>query len=137
MLNLKIGEKELSISFGYEATLKTRLLSKLARMTSTSDNENGDFEQIEDILLTIPEILLIGLQKHHSNEYGFNLDTKEGYEESLSKAFSLVAEYLDNEENDAFELFNQLQEEMTSNGFLKKMFEGEVKKQTQKTSNKK
>lgn len=135
MLTLKVGEKEFKITFGYEATLKSRLLSRMAKMSVEMGENGGDLEKVEDMLLFIPEVVLVGLQKEHK-EYRYNLDTKENYEEKKNMAFSLVAEYLDSGENDAIELFNELQEEMTKNGFLKKMFENEVEK-AQANSNKK
>ena len=135
MMTLKVREKELHITFGYEATLKSRLLSRMAKMSVDMGENGGDLEKVEDMLLFIPEVVLVGLQKEHE-EYKYNLDTKENYEEKKNMAFSLVAEYLDNGENDAIELFNELQEEMTKNGFLKKMFENEVEK-AQSNSNKK
>lgn len=135
MMTLKVGEKELKLTFGYEATLKSRLLSRMAKMSVEMGENGGDLEKVEDMLLFIPEVVLVGLQKEHE-EYRYNLDTKENYEEKKNMAFSLVAEYLDNGENDAIELFNALQEEMTKNGFLKKMFENEVEK-AQSNSNKK
>ena len=134
-MTLKVGEKELRITFGYEATLKSRLLSRMAKMSVDMGENGGDLEKVEDMLLFIPEVVLVGLQKEHE-EYKYNFDTKEDYEEKKNMAFSLVAEYLDNGENDAIELFNALQEEMTKNGFLKKMFENEVEK-AQSNSNKK
>ena len=135
MMTLKVGEKEFKITFGYEATLKSRLLSRMAKMSVTLAENEGDLEKVEDMLLFIPEVVLVGLQKEHE-EYKYNLDTKENYEDKKNMAFSLVAEYLDDGENDAIELFNALQEEMTRNGFLKKMFENEVEK-AQSNSNKK
>ena len=134
-MTLKIGEKEFKISFGYEPTLKSRLLSRMAKMTAGMDNNDGDLEKVEDMLLFIPDVLLVGLQKEHE-EYRYNFDTKDDYEEKKNMVFSLVAEYLDDGEHDAIELFNQLQEEMTKNGFLKKMFENEMEK-AQAISNKK
>ena len=135
MMTLRVGEKELKITFGYEATLKSRLLSRMAKMSVKMSENEGDLEKVEDMLLFIPEVVLVGLQKEHE-DYRYNLDTKEDYEEKKNMAFSLVSEYLDNGENDAIELFNELQEEMTKNGFLKKMFENEVEK-AQANSNKK
>ena len=126
-MTLKVGEKEFKITFGYEATLKSRLLSRMAKMSVDMGENGGDLEKVEDMLLFIPEVVLVGLQKEHE-EYKYNLDTKENYEEKKNMAFSLVAEYLDNGENDVIQLFNELQEEMTKNGFLKKMFENEVEK---------
>lgn len=135
MMTLKIGEKELKITFGYEATLKSRLLSRMAKMSAQMGDNDGDLEKIEDTLLFIPDVLLVGLQKEHE-EYRYNLDTKDDYEEKKNMVFSLVAEYLDDGEHDAIELFNELQEEMTKNGFLKKMFEKEVEKAQAEISDK-
>jgi hypothetical protein len=135
-MTLKIGEKELNVKFGYEATLKSRLLSKMAKMGVKTHDKGGDMEVIEDMLLFIPEVLLVGLQKEHKKEFGYNLDTKEGYEENKEKVFGLVAEYLDSGDVDAIDLFNELQEEMTRNGFLKKMFEREVEKATEQANTK-
>ena len=95
---------------------------------------DGDLDKVEDMLLFIPEVVLIGLQKEHSDEFGYNLDTKEGFEEKKSKVFSLISEYLDSGDADAIELFNDLQEEMMKNGFLKKMFEREVEKEVEKAN---
>lgn len=136
MMTLKIGEKELNVKFGYEATLKSRLLSQMAKMGVEMHDKGGDMEVIEDMLLFIPEVLLVGLQKEHKKEFGYNLDTKEGYEENKEKVFGLVAEYLDSGDVDAIDLFNELQEEMTRNGFLKKMFEREVEKATEQANTK-
>ena len=131
-MTLKLGERELNVAFGYEPTLKTRLLSRMAKKAVEMKDGDGDLEKIEDMLLFIPEVLLIGLQKEHKEEFGFNLDTNEGYEEQKNKVFSIVADGLDNGDMDCFDLFNILQDEMTKNGFLKKMFEKEVEKEEQK-----
>ena len=135
MLNLKIGEKEYNIAFGYEATLKSRILSKLAKMSKqTEENkknkqmeENENLERIEDMLLFIPDVLLVGLQKHHE-EFRYNLDTKKDYEEKKNMTFSLIEDYIEGGDNDVVELFEKLQEELTQNGFLKKMFQKELEK---------
>lgn len=134
-MKLKIGEKELNVKFGYEATLKTRLLSRMAKMAVEMQNAEDDLEKIEDMLLFIPEALVIGLQKEHSDEFGFNLDTKEGYEEKKNKVFELVSELVDSGEVDCFDLYTDIEQELTKNGFLKKMFKKEVEKELQKVEN--
>ena len=135
MLNLKIGGKEYNIAFGYEATLKSRILSKLAEMSKQMEEnkknkqmkENEKLEEIEDMLLFVPDVLLIGLQKHHE-EFRYNLDTKEDYDDKKNMTFSLIDDYIDDGDNDVVELFEKLQEELTQNGFLKKMFQKELEK---------
>lgn len=130
-MKLKIGEKELSIKFGYKPTLKSRVISKVVRMSGVSD-DGGDvnLEKVEDLLLFLPELLLIGLQVHHE-EYRYNYDTEEGKQEQLDKAFSLVEEYLEQDDSDFMELFSGLQEAMLQDSFLASLFRKEKKKAEQ------
>lgn len=126
MLTLKIGEKELKVKYGYEATLKTRLLSRLAK--NEVSEENG-MESAERTLLFLPEFLLVGLQKFHSDEYGFNYEKGTGKDEQIEKMFSLIENYIDsNEEEDAITLYNALTSELVENGFLKSQLQKEVNK---------
>ena len=129
MTILKAGEKELKIKYGYEATLKTRILTKLSKMLEsmkTTDEAEDSTSKAEDMLLFIPEFLLVGLQKHHSEEYGFDYKTEQGKEEALNKVYALLDDYFEDENNDITSLFNQLQNEMFENGFLAKMFRNEI-----------
>lgn len=128
MLILKIGDKELKVKYGYEATLKARLLSKMAKKEAAKNGESNT-ETTEDMLLFLPEFLLIGLQKFHVDEYGFNWETGEGKEKQIDKMFSLIEDYFDNNEDaDAITLYNELTKEMLNNGFLKSQFQKELKK---------
>lgn len=129
MLKIKVNDKEYTIKFGYEPTLKSRLLSRVAKMTvNMKQDAEENLEQIENMLLFVPEMVLIGLQKFHSDEFGYNLDTNDGYEEAKNKVFSLIGDYVDTGDVDITDFFTELEEELTSNGFLKKMFEKEVEK---------
>ena len=92
-MKLNIGEKELKIKFGYKPTLKERLISRIVKMSRTGgENEAENMEKMEDLLLFLPEILLIGLQVHHE-DFRYDYDTKEGKEEQLNRAFDLIDEY--------------------------------------------
>lgn len=129
MMKIKVKDKEQTIKFGYEPTLKSRLLSRVAKMTvNMKQDAEENLEQIENMLLFVPEMVLVGLQKFHSDEFGYNLDTNDGYEEAKNKVFSLVGDYVDTGDVDITDFFTELQEELTDNGFLKKMFEKEVEK---------
>lgn len=138
MLKIKVNDKEYTIKFGYEPTLKSRLLSRVAKMTvNMKQDAEENLEQIENMLLFVPEMVLIGLQKFHSDEFGYNLDTNDGYEEAKNKVFSLVGDYVDTGDVDITDFFTELEEELTSNGFLKKMFEKEVEKAQANSDSKK
>lgn len=126
MMTLKIGEKELQVKFGFRATLKTRLLSRMAKLDVKQEESDG-MENVENLMMLLPEFLLVGLQKFHSDEFGFDLDTNKGKEEQIEKVFDIIDDYLDaNEDTDAIELYNSLTQEMLNNGFLKKQFQEEL-----------
>lgn len=127
-MKLKIGEKEYSIKFAYKPTLKERIISKFVKFADLSnDDKEAYFEKIEDLLLFLPEAVLAGLQVHHP-EFKYNCDTGEGKEEQLDKAFSLVEEYMDSEGADAMAFFNQIQEALLEDSFLRSLFQKEQKK---------
>lgn len=126
-MKLKIGENEYSIKFGYKPTLKERLVSRIVRVARTnSEDEIENMERIEDLLLFLPEILLVGLQVHHK-DFEYDYDTKEGKEEQLNKAFDLVDEYASSEVADLMKLFNDLQDAMKEDSFLASLFQKEEK----------
>lgn len=130
-MRLKIGEKEFTIKYGYKPTLKERVISKVVNMSGV-DGDNGEvnLEKVEDLLLYLPEMLLVGLQVHHE-DFRYDYDTKEGKSEQLDKAFGLVEEYLEEEGADAINLYTKLQESMMEDGFLASLFrkeQGKAKK---------
>ena len=128
-MKLKIGEREYNIKFGYKPTLKSRIISKLVRMSATVKRDGGaDMEKMEDLLLFLPELLLAGLQVCH-DVFRFVLVPGEGREEQLDKAFALTGKYMDSEDADVMTFFYQLQEALLQDSFLKGLFRKEQKKQ--------
>lgn len=128
-MKLKIGENEYTIKFGYKPTLKEHIISKFVKLANVHDTGGEmDFEKVENLLLFIPEAVLVGLQVHHK-DFRYDYDTKEGKEEQLNKAFDLVEEYMSGEEADAIGFFNQLQEALLQDSFLRGLFQKEQKKQ--------
>lgn len=124
-MKLKIGEKELKIKFGYKPMLKERLISRIVKTGKTDgEDEVENMEKIEDLLLFLPEILLVGLQVNHE-EYRYDYDTKEGKEEKLEKAFDLIDEYASSDDADLMKLYNDLQVEMKNDSFLASLFRKE------------
>lgn len=126
MMTLKIGEKELKIQFGYKPTLKEHVISKMVKKSNVGTDGDTDLEKVEELLLYLPEILLVGLQVYHSDEYGYDYDTKDGKQEQLDKAFDLINEYA-TDGGDLMQLFNDMQKEMTTDGFLASLFRKEQK----------
>lgn len=130
MLKLKFESRELDVKYGFEATLKTKLLSRMAKNEVSKDvaEENG-MESMENLLMFLPEFLLVGLQKFHKDEFAFDYVSGKGKDEQIEKVFTLIEAYFDdNPEEDAITLYNALTEEMLQNGFLKSQFQKELEK---------
>lgn len=116
---ITVNSKEYWIKYGVEVTAKSQLLSKMIK----NDSKELTLENMEQIALTIAEVLLIGLQNKHSDEFGYDLDTEEGKTEALSKVCELIDDYTDIEGNDIFELYGKCQEELGKNGFIKSLMQ--------------
>lgn len=136
-MKLLVGEKTFNIKFGYKPTLKERVISKVVKITNASnENEEVDYEKIEDLLLYLPEMLLVGLQVNHE-EYRYDYDTKEGKQEQLDKVYDIIDEYSRQENANLIQLFNELQEELQTDSFLASMFQTEQRKETTSKNTKK
>lgn len=126
MLTLSLNEKQYQIKFGYKPTVKSRILSKMAKMDVKEDSDG--LSNVEEMLLLIPEILLVGLQKNHSDEFGYNYDTSDGKEEKMDLVFDIMENYLESEGADLIDLYSSLQDELLEESFLKSMFQKEKAK---------
>lgn len=122
MKKLVIGDKEYQLKFGYKATLKSRILSKMAK--AEEQEQDGGLETLEDFLMFIPDVLLVALQKFHKEEFGFDVETGDGKEEMLDKAIELVEQYID-DGNSVADLYNLLSEELKDDSFLSSLFDKE------------
>lgn len=129
-MKLKIGGKKYEIKFAYKPTLKERIISRFVKIgNEVSDNDGElDFDKFEDLLLFLPEVLLVGLQKNYE-EFRYDYDTGEGKDDKLEKAFEIVEEYMDGDDADAMEFFYQLKEALMEDSFLRGLFQKEQKKQ--------
>lgn len=105
------------IKFGIEATTKSGILKKVKEVQQSGD----DFvDEIEMTLNMLPEFLLVGLQKRHKDEFGYDYNTNEGKEEAKTKVCELIDEYTDQEDSSIRELLEELLKEVMQNGFFKK-----------------
>ena len=126
-MKMNIAGKEVNIKFGYKPTLKERIISRVVKLND-SINKDGelDMEKVEDLLLFLPELLLVGLQVNHK-EYRYDCETGDGKENQLKKAFDLVEKYMESEDADIMELFGKLEEALTQDSFLASLFRKEQK----------
>lgn len=117
MTTLQIGSKSFSIKFGYAATVRSGLMKRLASLGNT----DNDLDAMNNILEVLPELLLVGLQKFHSADYGFDPKNSVSKEKALRKVDDLLDEYFDSDDSDLQVLFDALQTELIDNGFLSKL----------------
>ena len=118
-MKVKLGGKEYTIQFATRPSLKSHILQDIMK---TQDME--DISSMEDILLeTLPKTLLVGLQMHHNEEFGYDYKTNEGYDEQLEKVSDILYDAIDTNEINCMDLFADMQKEMMTNGFLAQMME--------------
>lgn len=126
-MKAKLGGKEYTIQFATRPSLKAHILQDIMK---TQDMEDISF--MEDVLLeTLPKVLLIGLQMHHNDEFGYDYNTNNGYDEQFEKVSGILYGAIDTNEINCMDLFAGMQEEMMKNGFLAQMMESIQRAQEQ------
>lgn len=132
-MKVKLGGKEYTIQFATRPSLKSHILQDIMK---TQDMK--DISSMEDILLeTLPKMLLVGLQMHHNEEFGYDYKTNEGYDEQLEKVSNILYDAIDTNEINCMDLFDDMQKEMVTNGFLAQMMESLKRAQEQEQEKKK
>ena len=124
-MKVKLSGKEYTIQFATRPSLKSHILQDIMK---TQDMK--DISSMEDILLeTLPKMLLVGLQMHHNEEFGYDYKTNDGYDEQLEKVSDILYDAIDTSEINCMDLFSDMQEEMATNGFLAQMMESMEREQ--------
>lgn len=133
MLELKLGNTDLQLKYGYEVVARTGILQKLSDL-SNKDDGRSDIDKIMNIL---PELILVGVQKTNKNRFGYDYRTGAGKDQKLDIVYDLLDEYFEQDDADFMKLFDKIQEELVENGFLSKMIapEKETPKETAKEKN--
>ena len=126
-MKVQLGGKEYTIQFSTRPSLKSHILQDIMK---TQDME--DISSMEDILLeTLPKTLLVGLQMHHNEEFGYDYKTNDGYDEQLEKVSDILYDAIDTNEINCMDLFADMQKEMMTNGFLAQTMESLERAQAQ------
>ncbi len=126
-MKAKLGGKEYTIQFATRPSLKAHILQDIMKT-----QEMEDISSMEDVLLeTLPKVLLVGLQMHHSDEFGYDYNTNDGYDEKFEKVSDILYGAIDTNEINCMDLFADMQEEMMTNGFLAQMMESLERAQEQ------
>lgn len=126
-MKAKLGGKEYTIQFATRPSLKAHILQDIMKT-----QEMEDISSVEGILLeTLPKVLLVGLQMHHSDEFRYDYNTNNDYDEQFEKVSDILYGAIDTNEINCMDLFADMQEEMMTNGFLAQMMESLERAQEQ------
>lgn len=125
MYVLRIGEDKYKIQYKYRTLWGTDIIDKVVGIGASLDRDNPA-GMLKHIIGLTAEMLLVGLQANHSGKFGYSDD--EEYKQRLGEVMDLMNDYedenVDEEGNltkDCYSLFQDLQRELESNGFLSAM----------------
>ena len=121
MYIFKIHGKEYKVRFTYRTVCEDDILDKISDATDFEGLNIGGM--IARISKATAELLLVGLQKYHSDEFGYKDDKEKAQriEEMLDLFDDYEDESTEEHEQSAATLFTDLQEELQKNGFLSAM----------------
>lgn len=119
MFSFTASGKEYKVRFGYGVLCKTNLIDRVVNLSNQKDEEHA----FQNMMTTVAELLLAGLQKKHKDEFSYETDLEK--KAVLEKVYDLMDDYEDEstEEHpqDGYTLFEMLQNELMANGFLSKI----------------
>ena len=118
MYIFKIHGKEYKVRYGYRTVCENDILDRVMNIGSTEDGTVKGL--INNLVETTAELLLVGLQKYHSKEFGYGSD--EERQKRIGEIIDMLDDYedesTDEHEQDAATLLKDLQGELEKNGFL-------------------
>ena len=118
MYIFKIHGKEYKVRYGYRTVCENDILDRVMNIGNSKDGTAKGL--INNLVETTAELLLVGLQKYHSKEFGY--DNDEERQKRVDEIIDLFDDYEDESteehEQDAATLLKDLQEELEKNGFL-------------------
>lgn len=121
MYIFKIHGKEYKVRFSYRTVCEGNILDKISDATDFEGLNIGGM--IAQISKATAELLLVGLQKYHSDEFGYKDDEEKAQriEEMLDLFDDYEDESTEEHQQSAATLFSDLQGELQKNGFLSAM----------------
>ena len=115
MFSFSANGKTYKVKFGYGVLTQSDILTQVFSM--------GAINNPKDMIKMLPELILVGLQKKHKDEFGY--ETEEEKKIAYDKVCDLLDDYEDEstEENphNGFTLFEKASQELEKNGFLSGM----------------
>ena len=118
MYIFKIHGKEYRVKYGYRTVCEDDILDRVMNIGNSEDGTARGL--ISNLAKTTVELLLVGLQKYHSDEFGYR-DAEEK-QTRIDMMLDLLDDYeeesTEEHEQSAATLLSDLQNELEKNGFL-------------------
>ena len=135
MYIFKIHGKEYKVRYGYRTVCENDILDRVMNIGNSEDGTAKGL--INNLVKTTAELLLVGLQKYHSDKFGYKSDKEK--EEKINLLLDWLDDYEDesteDHEQDAATLLRDLQDELEKNGFLSTIAKmGQEMSQMEKTA---
>lgn len=125
MLKIKVKDTEYKIKFGYKAIAKGNILKDIVALQKKfsdqgeEDNTEKYIAMIDEVLDITSRLLLAGLQKYHSDVFGYDPDDEKSVKNAKDIIENFIDDYIDEDDSmELMELFTALQDELMDNGFL-------------------
>lgn len=126
MYEFRVNDKIYKIKYGYGVLYKSDLIDRVFAASTGAADTPADV--IKNFIGLTAELLLAGLQKCHSDEFGYDPESESERNAMIQKVSNLIDDYEDEHANDdpdnkkdGFSLFNDLQAELEKNGFLSRI----------------
>lgn len=127
MKKIHINGKEYKLKFGYMAVAGSGVMGDVLEATQflsgmKEDDDTAVFKAISKIMPLVGRIVLAGMQRYHSDEFGVDYEDEADVKAKLSKVYAMLDDYFDPEEGQteesAIELFWDFANELSASGFL-------------------
>lgn len=127
MKKIHINGKEYKLKFGYMSVAGSGIMGDVLEATQflsgmEEDDDTAVFKAISKIMPLVGRIVLAGMQRYHSDEFGVDYEDEADVKAKLSKVYAMLDDYFDPEEGQteesAIELFWDFANELSASGFL-------------------
>ena len=123
-MKLKVNEKEYTIKFKFRAMYDSEFITEMFNTFNDMDSkdDNNNFEFIAQLAPKTTNMLLVGLQEEHADEF-------KTFDDAMNLIKNYFSENEDNQDVNMLGLYTQLINTMSEDGFLERIGLGEIKKQ--------
>lgn len=123
-MKLKVNEKEYTIKFKFRAMYDSEFITEMFNTFNDMDSkdDNNNFEFIAQLAPKTTNMLLVGLQEEHSDEF-------KTFDDAMNLIKNYFSENEDNQDVNMLGLYTQLINTMSEDGFLERIGLVDKKKQ--------